>query len=129
MPFYICCYFSCLLLCYVFFFLFDILEHVLIMFRCMTCAGNLADCPGHFAHLELARPVFHIGFLTKTLKVSYLPLLILELCIVPVFFFLQILRCVCFYCSKLLLDKDNQRVKEVIRKTQGSRVCVSSHYL
>ncbi|VDO22572.1 unnamed protein product [Haemonchus placei] len=68
--------------------------------RCMTCAGNLADCPGHFAHLELARPVFHIGFLTKTLK---------------------ILRCVCFYCSKLLLDKDNQRVKDIIRKTQGTR--------
>ncbi|KAK6028148.1 MutS domain V protein [Ostertagia ostertagi] len=67
--------------------------------RCMTCAGNLADCPGHFAHLELARPVFHIGFLTKTLKV---------------------LRCVCFYCSKLLLDKDNQRVKDIIRKTQGN---------
>ncbi|XGW22124.1 hypothetical protein V3C99_004806 [Haemonchus contortus] len=67
--------------------------------RCMTCAGNLADCPGHFAHLELARPVFHIGFLTKTLK---------------------ILRCVCFYCSKLLLDKDNQRVKDIIRKTQGN---------
>ncbi|VDN32932.1 unnamed protein product [Cylicostephanus goldi] len=64
----------------------------------MTCAGNLADCPGHFAHLELARPVFHIGFLTKTLKV---------------------LRCVCFYCSKLLLDKDNQRVKDILRKTQG----------
>ncbi|KIH68336.1 RNA polymerase Rpb1, domain 5 [Ancylostoma duodenale] len=67
--------------------------------RCMTCAGNLADCPGHFAHLELARPVFHIGFLTKILKV---------------------LRCVCFYCSKLLLDKDNQRVKDIIRKTQGN---------
>lgn len=37
--------------------------------HCMTCAGNLADCPGHFAHLELAKPVFHIGFLAKTLKV------------------------------------------------------------
>lgn len=41
--------------------------------RCMTCAGNLADCPGHFAHLELAKPVFHIGFITKTLKVCLLP--------------------------------------------------------
>lgn len=38
--------------------------------RCNTCAGTLADCPGHFAHLELAKPVFYIGFLTKTLKVS-----------------------------------------------------------
>lgn len=39
--------------------------------RCMTCAGNLADCPGHFAHLELAKAVFHIGFLAKTLKVFF----------------------------------------------------------
>src|SRR3569623_2063522 len=37
--------------------------------RCMTCAGTMTECPGHFAHLELAKPVFHIGFLTKTLKV------------------------------------------------------------
>ncbi|KAH7676025.1 DNA-directed RNA polymerase, partial [Aphelenchoides avenae] len=36
--------------------------------RCMTCAGDLQECPGHFAHLELAKPVYHIGFLTKTLK-------------------------------------------------------------
>lgn len=51
--------------------------------RCQTCAGNISECPGHFAHIELAKPVFHVGFLTKTIKV---------------------LRCVCFYCSKLLVD-------------------------
>ena len=52
--------------------------------RCQTCAGNMNDCPGHFGHIELARPVFHVGFLNKTLR---------------------ILRCVCYYCSKLLVDK------------------------
>lgn len=52
--------------------------------RCQTCAGNMTDCPGHFGHIELSKPVFHVGFLTKTIKV---------------------LRCVCFYCSKLLVDK------------------------
>ncbi|CAI4228736.1 unnamed protein product [Auanema sp. JU1783] len=67
--------------------------------RCMTCAGSLSDCPGHFAHMELAKPVFHIGYLAKTLKV---------------------LRCVCFYCSKLLLDKENARVKDILKKTQGN---------
>ena len=51
--------------------------------RCQTCAGNISECPGHFAHIELAKPVFHVGFLTKTIK---------------------ILRCVCFYCSKILCD-------------------------
>ena len=51
--------------------------------RCQTCAGNQTDCPGHFGHIDLAKPVYHVGFLTKTIK---------------------ILRCVCFFCSKLLLD-------------------------
>ncbi|VDK54176.1 unnamed protein product [Anisakis simplex] len=67
--------------------------------RCMTCAGNMADCPGHFAHLELAKPVFHIGFITKSLKM---------------------IRCVCFYCSRLLVDKDSARVKEILKKTNGN---------
>lgn len=51
--------------------------------RCQTCAGNMSECPGHFGHIELAKPVFHVGFLTKSIK---------------------ILRCVCHYCSKLLID-------------------------
>ena len=51
--------------------------------RCKTCAGNMADCPGHFGHIELAKPVFHVGFITKIMKV---------------------LRCCCFFCSKLLVD-------------------------
>lgn len=36
--------------------------------KCQTCAGNMTECPGHFGHLDLAKPVFHPGFLTKTLK-------------------------------------------------------------
>ena len=51
--------------------------------RCQTCAGNMTNCPGHFGHIELAKPVFHVGFLSKTVK---------------------ILRCVCYYCSRLLID-------------------------
>ena len=51
--------------------------------RCQTCAGNMTECPGHFGHIDLIKPVFHVGFLTKTIKV---------------------LRCVCFYCSKLLVS-------------------------
>lgn len=51
---------------------------------CETCTGNMADCPGHFGHIELARPMYHIGFL-KTV--------------------VSILRCVCFNCSKLLVNE------------------------
>ena len=29
--------------------------------RCSTCDENMTDCPGHFGHIELAVPVFHVG--------------------------------------------------------------------
>jgi len=58
--------------------------------RCQTCAGNMTECPGHFGHIDLAKPVFHPGFLTKTIK---------------------ILRCVCFYCSKLLVTPNIPKIK------------------
>ncbi|GIY87708.1 DNA-directed RNA polymerase II subunit RPB1 [Caerostris extrusa] len=66
--------------------------------RCQTCAGNMATCPGHFGHVELAKPVFHVGFLKKSIKV---------------------LRCVCFYCSKLLVSPNNPKIKEIIAKSKG----------
>jgi DNA-directed RNA polymerase II subunit RPB1 len=52
-------------------------------FRCLTCDGDSNECPGHFGHITLAKPMFHIGFLPIVLKV---------------------LRCVCYRCSKLLTD-------------------------
>lgn len=30
-------------------------------FKCQTCGENMAECPGHFGHIELAKPVFHQG--------------------------------------------------------------------
>jgi len=33
-------------------------------FMCATCGENMSECPGHFGHIELAVPVFHIGRLT-----------------------------------------------------------------
>ena len=61
--------------------------------NCLTCGSNFADCPGHFGHIELVKPVFHVGFI--------------EVC-------RKILRCICFNCTKLLAPKD-QKYKEVIR--------------
>lgn len=51
--------------------------------RCLTCGCNMVDCPGHFAHIDLFKPVFHVGYLPKAIKV---------------------MRSVCFYCSKLLVS-------------------------
>lgn len=66
--------------------------------RCQTCAGNMTECPGHFGHLELAKPVYHPGFLVQTIKV---------------------LRCVCFYCSKLLVSPTNSKIKDIVTKSKG----------
>ena len=52
--------------------------------RCATCDGGSADCPGHFGHLVLAKPIFHIGFMKTVLAV---------------------LRCVCINCSRLLANE------------------------
>ena len=30
--------------------------------RCRTCGARAGDCPGHFGHVELARPVIHVGY-------------------------------------------------------------------
>lgn len=30
--------------------------------RCRTCGGRAGECPGHFGHVELARPVTHVGY-------------------------------------------------------------------
>ncbi len=41
--------------------------------RCKTCGNRVGDCPGHFGHIELARPVIHVGFaklIYKALKAS-----------------------------------------------------------
>lgn len=55
--------------------------------------GNMTECPGHFGHIELAKPVFHVGFVAKIMKV---------------------LRCVCFFCSKLLVDAVRQQSSMLI---------------
>ncbi|KAJ1679762.1 DNA-directed RNA polymerase II core subunit rpo21, partial [Spiromyces aspiralis] len=54
--------------------------------RCQTCGEDMAECPGHFGHIELARPVYHAGFLTRVKRV---------------------LECVCWYCSKLKADESD----------------------
>ncbi|KAF5961489.1 hypothetical protein HYC85_002698 [Camellia sinensis] len=59
--------------------------------KCETYMANMAECPGHFGHLELAKPMFHIGFL-KTV--------------------LSIMQCVCFNCSKILADEEEHKFKQ-----------------
>ncbi|KAM9933049.1 hypothetical protein OXX80_007325, partial [Metschnikowia pulcherrima] len=63
-------------------------------FKCQTCGEDMAECPGHFGHIELAKPVFHIGFIAKIKKVC---------------------ECVCMHCGKLLVDDANPLMTQAIR--------------
>ena len=52
---------------------------------CRSCGQTNHNCPGHFGHYKLARPVYFIQFFQQILNV---------------------LDCVCIRCSKLLIDKN-----------------------
>ena len=67
---------------------------------CKTCGQKNIQCPGHFGHIELARPVYHYHFIQILIK---------------------ILKCVCFKCSKLLVNKDNIIIKDIIKKPSKVR--------
>ncbi|KAH3902686.1 DNA-directed RNA polymerase II subunit RPB1 SCDLUD_000270 [Saccharomycodes ludwigii] len=63
-------------------------------YKCQTCGESMNDCPGHFGHIELAKPVLHIGFISKIKKVC---------------------ECVCMHCGKLLLDEYNEQMRQAIK--------------
>jgi len=65
---------------------------------CSTCELNSDLCPGHFGHIELALPVFYFQYMNMVIR---------------------LLRCVCFRCSKLLVDKSDPKVLEQIGKKIG----------
>lgn len=65
--------------------------------RCKTCGGRMATCPGHFGHIELVRPVVHIGYI----KMIY-----------------SLLKTTCRSCGRLLLPPDQiQTYKKLITES------------
>lgn len=65
---------------------------------CVTCDQKYTFCPGHFGHIELARPVYYTHFLTTTLKV---------------------LKCICFSCGRLLIHKKDPQLRAILKKTSN----------
>ena len=65
--------------------------------QCRSCGQSNNNCPGHFGHYRLARPVYYIQFLPMILN---------------------ILSCVCISCSKLLVDKE-LRTSIKLKKGEG----------
>ena len=67
-------------------------------FICPTDGLDYMKTPGYFGSIELARPVFYIQYLSTILKV---------------------LRCVCFKCSKLKIDKN--KYKQALKLSGDAR--------
>lgn len=67
---------------------------------CPTCEQKNTMCPGHFGYIELAKPVFYVQFFDTVKK---------------------ILNCVCFRCSKLLINPESDEMK-VLEKKKISRM-------
>ncbi|KAH8179404.1 RNA polymerase rpb1, domain 1 domain-containing protein [Sarocladium implicatum] len=69
-------------------------------YKCKTCGQAMGECPGHFGHIELAKPVYHPGFIKKVKK---------------------ILEIVCHNCSKVLADESDPEFVAAI-KTRDPKV-------
>ena len=62
--------------------------------KCKTCEQNYVLCPGHFGHIEIAKPVFNIQFIDQITR---------------------ILQCVCIQCSKLLINKTEPIIQTILK--------------
>ena len=62
---------------------------------CKTCNQKNTFCPGHFGHIKLAKPVFYIQFFDIVRK---------------------ILKCVCFRCSRLLMNPEDPMLLKMMNK-------------
>jgi len=47
-------------------------------FKCQTCGEDMTNCPGHFGHIELAKPVFHNGSYSGVFRKLFLVIKSLE---------------------------------------------------
>ncbi|XP_020113844.1 DNA-directed RNA polymerase III subunit 1 isoform X2 [Ananas comosus] len=66
--------------------------------QCATCHGKFTECPGHFGYLKLTLPVFNVGYFSSIL---------------------DILKCICKTCSRILLPEEDRR--EFLRKMRNPK--------
>lgn len=71
-------------------------------FRCGTCDEDSNECPGHFGHIELATPVFHVGKSTFDLSPDMAQSLLKPGFITKI---KKLLETVCHNCGKILVDE------------------------
>jgi DNA-directed RNA polymerase II subunit RPB1 len=67
---------------------------------CSTCGLNSTYCVGHFGHIDLEEPVFHMGYID---------------------FVKKILSVICLKCSKLLVYKNEKELKDMMKNKSGKQ--------
>ena len=72
--------------------------------KCLTCGNTSARCPGHFGHIELAEPVFHIAFIDNIYK---------------------LLLMTCRSCSRLKIPQDDLDELARIKSREAAYTIVS----
>ena len=71
--------------------------------RCKTCGGRVKECPGHFGHIELIRPVIHVEFAKHILYA---------------------LKLTCSSCHKLIGKESISEVEKEIEETEIATTAV-----
>lgn len=69
--------------------------------RCKTCGGRLGECQGHFGHIELTRPVVHVGYA----KEIY-----------------WLLKAICKKCSKILISEEELKKIDLTDSIYGEAI-------
>ena len=71
---------------------------------CQTCNQNSIHCPGHFGHIELAEPVYHILYIKQLVKV---------------------LQSICLNCYNLVSPVGKLSVKNSFNFKNTNEICKS----
>eukprot|EP00931_Biecheleriopsis_adriatica_P023570 TRINITY_DN14859_c1_g1_i1.p1 TRINITY_DN14859_c1_g1~~TRINITY_DN14859_c1_g1_i1.p1 ORF type:complete len:1545 (+),score=399.75 TRINITY_DN14859_c1_g1_i1:144-4778(+) len=65
---------------------------------CTTCGKRFEDCVGHFGHINLVMPVYHVGYLKQVY---------------------QVMQCICKACSRVLLQPElRERYLKRLRRSE-----------
>jgi DNA-directed RNA polymerase II subunit RPB1 len=68
--------------------------------RCDTCGQQALTCPGHFGHIALAEPVFHIDLLR---------------------FLQKVLSMICLRCAKLRVNKTEKELSDMLKSNKTAK--------
>lgn len=71
---------------------------------CATCHGDIVTCPGHFGHLDLNVPVFHVLLLKPLIRV---------------------LQCVCPHCASLVTPERPSSFPALHASCRSRKTCVA----